>query len=160
MNSRVLISSIMFILFSVEVSFAETSIEAQVDQTKLSSQGFIIYKLTVTTEEKNMPSPVLPSFNDFDVVSRVQSSRISVQKGTLKTVVAYSFVLVPQKKGKLVIEPAQIKIKGKTYSTDNFEIEVKKVPYPPEPRPEPQPKPQPKKLTPGEFPSDSEKTTL
>lgn len=122
-------------LSSVALAFTETSIKSEVDKKSITTDENVIYKLTITSTDKNIPQPQLPKFTGFVVISQVQSSNISLVKGGIKTILVYAFVLTPIVIGKFKIEPSFIKVKNKTCSTDTFEIEVtqgKRKPNPPQ----------------------------
>lgn len=120
---KIFIIHIFFFLF-LSVSFAESSIKAGVNKAKISTDDTLIYKLTITSSEKKIPRPKFPEFKDFFVLSKAQSSTISLAQGGAKTVLVYVFVLVPKNTGKLSISPSQFKEEGKAYTSEKFEIEV------------------------------------
>lgn len=122
---KITISAIILIFLSiVALAFAETSIKAEVDKKSITTDENVIYKLTITSTDKNIPQPQLPKFTGLAVISQAQSSSISLVKGGIKTILVYAFVLAPLDIGKFKIEPSLIKVKNKTCSTDTFEIEV------------------------------------
>ena len=127
MKLKVIISTGLFIFGFLISAFAETSVKAEVDKTRITTDETITYKLIISSSEKNLPTPEVPKFADagFIIISQSQSSNISFQGGKINTVLAYAFVLSPTDIGKMKIEPSSIKIKDDTYSTDAFEIEIK-----------------------------------
>lgn len=131
-------------LFAVGVS-AETKILAEVDKSSLNTDETLTYKLIITSSEKKLPAPKLPGFEGFNVISQAQSSTLSFLKSNIKTILVYSFILAPTDTGKLTIEPASIKIEGKTYSADTLEIEVRQGKTEPKPKQKP---PLPKRTQP------------
>lgn len=104
---------------------AETSIKAEVDKTSITTDEALTYKLIITSSDKGIPTPQLPKFEGFSVLSQAQSQTMSLVKSNIKTVLVYAFILAPINIGKFKIEPSSIKIKNEAYSTDAFEIEVK-----------------------------------
>lgn len=120
---RGIIVTFFICLFAVR-AFAETSLKAQVDKTRLNIGESLTYKLLITSAEKDTPAPRLPKFHGFSVLSQFESSDISLKSGKLKAETAYVFVLSPQHAGKLKIEPAAISINGKSLSSAAFEIEA------------------------------------
>jgi hypothetical protein len=134
-QAAILIISTLFL--GVSTAFAEISLKAEVDKTRLTLQDKLTYTLTVSSTEKKIPSPQLPLFKGFRVVSRMQSSRLSFVNLGLKTQVTLTFLLVPFDAGKFKIEASAIKIKDQTYTTDEFEINVEEISSGgPEPPPE------------------------
>lgn len=124
MKVKFIISSIVFILFFFLNAFAETSIKAEVDKTKISTEETLTYKITINASNKKLPAPQIPKFAGFNVISQAQSSTMSFAKANLKTIIVYAFILAPTDIGKFNIEPSSLRIKNKIYSTESFEIEV------------------------------------
>jgi len=138
MKKVIILIAIFTSLCSV-TAFAQTSIKAEVDKTSLGIDETLTYKLTITSLEKNIPTPQLPKFTGLKVIASTQSSSMTFTKGKVKTIAAYAFVLVPTETGKFKIEPGTIKIKNETFSTGPIQIEIKQGK--PKPRARPQQKP-------------------
>lgn len=111
-------------MFSAVTAFAETSVKAEVDKTKLSTDDALTYKIVVISDEKKVPAPELPKFGGFRVISNAQSSTTSFAKNGFKRILVYAYVLVPYSTGKLKIEPSKLKIGSRVYESKPFEIEV------------------------------------
>lgn len=139
MSKNPIIIIILFVSFFASDALAQTEIKAEVDKLSIATEEHITYKLTITSSEKNIPSPQIPKFEGFKVLSQSQSSEISIAKGNRTTSIAYVFILYPMGIGKLKIGPSSIKIRGKTYLTDAFEIEVEQAEARPQPKPEKKP---------------------
>ncbi len=122
---KIIILSVIFTSLFIATAFAQASIKAEVDKTIVTTDDTITYKLIITSSEKNIPTPQLPKFTGFRVISSAQSSTVSLTKGNIKTIFVYAFILVPTDIGKFKIEPSEIKIKNETFSSVSFEIEVK-----------------------------------
>lgn len=121
---KAIIIAIILVSCAFTKVFAEANIKAEVDKTSISMDETLTYKITVTSTDQKIPSPQVPKFQDFNVISRAQSSSVSISGNQVKTVLAYAFILAPTKTGKFTIEPASVKIKKDTYSSESFEIEV------------------------------------
>jgi len=137
-HKAIFISGLLFFLSVLNV-FAEVSIKAEVDKTKITTDSDLTYKLIVTSTEKNIPAPQLPSLDAFDILSQAQSSTVSLMQSNIKTILVYSFILAAKETGKFSIGPAEIKFKGKTYSSEAFEIEVQPGKGKPQPKPKKSP---------------------
>lgn len=134
---RIILSWLIFVLLFTVNAFAEVSIKAQVNKIDISADETITYKCVVNADvQEKIPDPKLPAFEGFDVLSRIQSSNISLGKGKAKVEVSFSFILLPNKSGKLKIEPASISLKNEVYTSEGFEInvsgEIKRKPAPKE----------------------------
>ena len=122
---------VMIFIFSVfmfcgqTAVFADTSIKAEVDKAAITTDELLTYKLTVVSTEKNIPPPKIPEFKGFSVVSRAQSSTVSFQQRGMQTILVFAFILLPRETGKLKIEPAQVTVLGKVYSSQASQVEVK-----------------------------------
>jgi hypothetical protein len=97
---------------------------AEVDKFKVTTDDVLTYKVTVSSSEQLIPAPKLPEFKDFEVVSQLQSSQMSWGKDGSKTNTEYTFTIIPKTTGKLKIDPAILRIKDKSYSSEEFQIEV------------------------------------
>lgn len=124
MKNKIIIAAIFVFLFTA-IAFAETSIKAEVDKISITTDDTIVYKLIISSDEKNIPQPEFPKFEGFKVLSSAETSQIRFAKGIQKAGVIYVFILSPAEVGKITIEPSVIKIGNQTYSSDSFEIEVK-----------------------------------
>jgi len=121
---KLIIFIILSVLFSVGPAFAEISIKAEVDKTSITTDEALTYKLIITSTDNEAPQPQTPDFAGFNVLSQAQSSTFSYLKTGPKTILVLAFILAPLEVGKFRIEPSVIKLKGKTYAADSFEIEV------------------------------------
>lgn len=147
MKNKLIWLAILFILSYATAASADTSLKAEVDKLSLTTDEDLTYKLVITSSAKKIPQPKLPKFEGFVVLSNAHTSQISISSGTQKTLVVYVFILAPVKTGKLKIEPSQIEIKGKSYSSDAFEIEVGPGKTKPQVKPQQKP-PLPKRESP------------
>lgn len=121
---RKAVLGVIFALLFCGALYAEVSLKAEVNKTELTTDDLLAYKLTVSSEEKNIPRPVLPEFGAFNVVSSAESSSLSFSQGKIKSVSQYLIVLAPKEKGRFKIGSAAVKIGGKEYVSEKFEIEV------------------------------------
>jgi len=125
MQPKFILAAILFISLTTTIASAEVTIKAEVDKASITTDDNITYKLTITSSEKNIPEPQLPEFKGFYLVTQAQSSTVSLDKSNIKTILVYTYILVPKDVGKFKIEPSTIKIQGNAYSSETFEIEVK-----------------------------------
>ena len=123
---------LMFLIALVPAAvFAETTIKAQVEKAKITTDEAATYKVIVASSETMLPIPQFPEFKGFTVISRANSSTVSFQGGAVKTILVYAFILAPNATGKLKIDPASIKVKNEVFTSQAAEIEVtqgKRVP--------------------------------
>jgi hypothetical protein len=139
MKNKIVLLIILLVLVPFAVAIAEVFLKAEVDKTSISTDEVIAYKLSITSGEQNLPQPQLPKFADFYIISQLESSSVSLGRGKIKNSSVYTFILAPKDAGKFKLEPAQIKIKGKIYSSEAFEIEVKQGKSKPQPPAEEKP---------------------
>jgi len=123
---RILLFIIIFIFLPLVYIYADTSIKAQVDKVNLTTDDGLVYKITISSDQKRLPVPEFPKFEGFKVISKGQSSNISFSQGVIKTGLSYEFILMPLKTGKLNIPAAKIKIGSEIYSSQAFELNVTK----------------------------------
>src|SRR6056297_2114588 len=129
MNKISDIRYVFFILLFQLSAFSALSVDVKMNAPGVVRMGQR-FKLVVTVNAK--PSAFNPpGLNDFTILSgpSTQSSfstRIVNGKMTQSYTVSYTYVLRPTKVGKFNISPATIKHKGKTYQSNDFNIEVLK----------------------------------
>lgn len=88
------------------------------------------FRLSFTLNESGTDLQ-LPDLSNFDVLmgpSTSQSSSFQMINGKTSQSVSfsYTFILRAKNEGKYTIRPASIKVKGKTYETNSFDIQVVK----------------------------------
>ena len=150
MKTKLCLLLAVLILFCPVLALAQTQIKAEVDKVKLSTDEALVYKVVVTSSETRLPPVQPPKFLGFRIVSQANSSTMSFTKGQIKTILVYAFILSPVQTGKIKIDPSNIKMGDKLYTTQSFEIEVsqgKQSPLPPQEK---------KLLPPGSIPPGSE----
>ena len=133
MKTRFMVLALSFVLFITASACAEIIIKAEVNNISITTNDNLTYKLVITSTEKNIPSPQMPKFEGFDVLSQAQSSTFSLTANNIKTMLTFTYILSPKEKGKFKIEPAILKLKDKVFSSTAFEIEVKQGPLPSSP---------------------------
>ena len=136
MKNKLILYGVFSVLLCSTSAFAETTIKAEVDKPRITTDEALTYKLTVSSAEKNIPQPQVPGFEGFAVISQAQSSTISFMQRGPKAILIFIYILAPLNTGKFTIRPSQIKIQGKTYTSEAFEIEVLQGKGEPQPQPE------------------------
>lgn len=121
----IFLTGLLLLNLSKTYALEGTAIKAEVDRHSIALDENVSYKLTIISDEKQIPEPQLPAFSGFDILSRVQSQELSIASGKSEITIAYIYILLPKKEGRLKIEPAKIKISNKLYSSETLEIEVK-----------------------------------
>ena len=124
MKPKLIFVAVLTALCTVTHVCAEEPVKAGVDKTKLTTDQTLTYTVRITITGKKIPELQLPSFKRFTVFSTAQSSSLSFEQDNVKTILAYSFILAPISAGKFTIEPSQVVLDKKTYSSEQFEIEV------------------------------------
>lgn len=124
----------IFAVLFIGTVFAKETITAEVDKLKVTTDDEVTYKLNIVSQKENSSFPQLPDFKGFQVVSQAQSTTVSFQKGQPDVLMTYVYILVPNAAGKFTIGPSSVKINGKAYSTQSFEIEVTQGKNPPQPK--------------------------
>ncbi len=150
------VSSFCFLfVFSFLIAASdETVVTAEVDRAVVNVGDPIVYKLTVNTTARNIPSPELPDFKGLNVVSAAQSSTIAFGDGKLRSALVYTRILVAAQAGKIKIAPSKIRIGKDTVSSNEIEIEVREAKIKPAPA---APQESPETI---EVPAEGEQTIL
>jgi len=121
---RLFMITAALILFGPLVVFAELAIHAEVDKAELTTDGALSYKVSITSLGNETLVPEIPEFEDFSVLSQMQSTQLSFAGAQAEITKTYNFVLRPKKDGELTIKPAVIRVGDQEYSSDSFKIEV------------------------------------
>lgn len=116
--------NLIFLLFFASIALAQTSIKAEIDKKRITTDEFIIYKITLACEQKISPQLELPKFSDFSVVSQAQASKTSISKDKIEVNIVYTYILAPHGIGKFKIGPSKIKINKSIISSEAFDVEV------------------------------------
>ena len=98
-------------------------ITAEVDRTSLSTDETLTLTVVIHGSGE-IPSPSLPHFSDFDVVSQGDSSRVSTRNQQTSTEVVYWYTLRPIRPGRATIGAFSVTVDGRTFTTDPIEIKV------------------------------------
>jgi len=125
-NARILILA-LFLFCPGQAVFADTTVKAEVDKNVITAGELLTYKFTVASTEKNILPAKIHGFKGFAIVSQAQSSTVSFTKGGMQTILVFVFILLPRETGKLNIEPVQVTVNGKVYSSQGAQVEVKRV---------------------------------
>lgn len=119
---------------------SEIKVLATVDNTKISLDEFVQFKITIegiTSSFKN-PKINLPQLEEnFDIVATSHSSNISMKSDKTNISWQMQYTLSPKKEGQIKIESAEVIFEGKSYKTDQIIIIIT-------PSKKPQKKPQEK----------------
>ena len=121
---KIILFSLIFVLSLTLFAYAQTTLKAEVDKLKITTDDMLTYKLVITSLQSNIPASQLPKFEGFNILSQARSSTASLLKNAASTIIVYTYILNPKEKGKLAIEPSTLKIKNSTISSEAFEIEV------------------------------------
>lgn len=121
---RILAITAALILVSSLAVFAELTIHAEVDKTELTTEETLTYKVSITSVGNETLFPEIPEFENFLVLSQMQSTQLSFGGAQAEKTFVYSFVLRPKKDGELTIKPAVIRVGDQEYSSDSFSINV------------------------------------
>jgi len=125
---RQLIYSALIIMIFSEVSFAQNEIEmeASVSISDLSLKERFTYRLEIRGERQmSLPDVEISDFSDFYIVGGPsQSTNFSYYNGEISSSATYAWVLEPKKNGSFKIEPATLKYRGRTYSSESIIIKV------------------------------------
>jgi hypothetical protein len=113
-----------FILIVSGSCFAQTTVKAELDKSRISVDETVTYKVTIVFSDKQIPTPVFPDFKRFAVLSSTQSSTISFSGQKIQTMLVFVFVLMPDGPGTLQIPSTAITIGSNRFATDSFVLQV------------------------------------
>lgn len=115
------------LISAVTIATAQTSFKAVANKTEVSVGEKIELSFMLTSDKsKSTKSLEFPSFQDFQMVGRSTSNNFSIIQGKIQRQYVETVILIPQKSGKITINPAKIKIDDKTISSNSVIINVTK----------------------------------
>lgn len=112
-------------LIRVNVISQGFNIKAFVSDNQIKNNDY--FKYTIETNKKvNINTPILTDFNIVQGPYSSSSSSVSITNGKINKLETYSltYLLSPNKSGKLTISPATATYNGKDYKSNSIEISV------------------------------------
>ncbi|MBS1650565.1 MAG: protein BatD [Bacteroidetes bacterium] len=116
------ISIFLFIILAFNKCFSQ--VDAQVNSRSITNDQQLEYAIVIKTQA-NSYSP--PAFKDFHVVSGPnQSTSMQMINGAVSYQLTLSWILIPKKEGKLIIEAASVVAGNQKFETKPITIDVSK----------------------------------
>jgi hypothetical protein len=107
----------------------EVELSATADASEVPLDGTLTLRIAVTYGSKADTGDLqVPTFADFDVVSRSQSEQVtftlSNSSPSFRRTVVTSLALTPRRTGELAIEPVKLEFHGQRFQTDPIKVRV------------------------------------
>ncbi len=106
------------------VAGSDVSVEAYVEKTTACVGRSLGFTVEIRGRFRDYTQPDIKDIPGAKIYGRGTSHRINVINGRLSSSVAYEYVLVPLKQGRLVIPSLTVRVDGKTYTTRQIEVDV------------------------------------
>ena len=111
------------------ISAGEVELSATADANEVALDGTLTLRITVTYASKaDTGNLEVPTFADFDVVSRSQSEQVtftlSNSTPSFRRTVITSLALTPRRAGDLTIEPVKLELRGQRFQTEPIKVRV------------------------------------
>src|SRR5438128_1844882 len=111
------------------ISAGEVELSATADASEVALDGTLTLRITVTYASKaDTGNLEVPTFADFDVVSRSQSEQVtftlSNSTPSFRRTVITSLALTPRRAGDLSIEPVKLELRGQRFQTEPIKVRV------------------------------------
>ena len=103
---------------------SDIEIEVSLNRDTIGLDEQVILQITVSSSERNLPAPHLPTLPMFKVYSQGRSSNISITNGVVNATLTYRYILTPQKAGTFPIEQVSIVHKNKRFKGNSVELTV------------------------------------
>ncbi|NOY53390.1 MAG: protein BatD [Deltaproteobacteria bacterium] len=123
---EILLLMVSLLLLYQPAQAGELSVTAGVDRNRITLEDMVRLTISVSGSRKT-PEPELPDLPDFEIASRGRSSQVQIINGSYSSRMDYTYLLAPQKTGRLTIGPAIIRFQGEIYRTDPITIRVEKT---------------------------------
>ena len=119
------IRSILVLICAQQGFAAEFQFNAYVDKNEVPLEGYFKYTVELSGPVGSMPSPQMPDFSDFYILTGPsESTNIQFVNGRMSASKTISCHLQPKRTGEITIPPARVKFKKKQYQTDPITIKV------------------------------------
>lgn len=118
------IFSFLTLLFLTTCTFAQVTINAQVDKTAIDVNDNIYLTVTVSAPSTNISVTEMPSLPNFNIYSSGESRNVSMGNGKVNITMKFNYILSPRFSGKSTVGAFVINVDGKTYTTAPIEVEV------------------------------------
>jgi hypothetical protein len=102
----------------------EPQLVATVDKQRAHVNEEIHLNIKITGARGAIQAPVLPSLDGFQIFYSGRASRFSFVNGRGESLTEFNYVLIPRTAGKFVIHPIEVKFSGRSYKTEQLEIEI------------------------------------
>ena len=111
------------------ISAGEVELSATADASEVALDGTLTLRIAVTHASKaDTGNLEVPTFADFDVVSRSQSEQVtftlSNSTPSFRRTVITSLALTPRRAGDLTIEPVKLEFRGQRSQTEPIKVRV------------------------------------
>ncbi len=104
----------------------DTRISASVDKEELTVDENLTLTVSISSSGGGaLPQPKLPPLSDFDLLSTYTSTNISMMNNAISSVNTYTYILQPLRTGELIIDPVELKVGKKKFSTSRITVNVK-----------------------------------
>ncbi|CAN2040140.1 BatD protein [Candidatus Magnetomoraceae bacterium gMMP-15] len=116
----------LILLFSLCISVqASIFVSLQLDRTNTSLSDTVTLVLKIEGSRQSV-SPQIRGLNNFTVESGGSSSYFNMINGKLSSGINTTYYLIPRKPGQFIIGPAEVKVDGRKYTSNQVVLEVKK----------------------------------
>jgi hypothetical protein len=116
---------LLLLLFTSVLESAETIyLKSSANKKTVPLNEYFVYSVIMIGDSTNLPEYNMDAVPEFNRLGVAVSQSISVVNGRTSMSIIRDYTLGPKKTGKFTIPSAKITFKGKTYLTENVEIEV------------------------------------
>ena len=123
----VLSVAIFILLCTFKTAFA-LDIKATIDKDEAVLSEHLILTVIVSGESKNASEPSFNNMRDFVISRSGSSTRMSIVNGQMSVSKEYTYILIPQKIGNLVIPSIVVRENGKVYKSSAIKVKITKQP--------------------------------
>lgn len=120
---KVSVSILFILMFPGLVQAAD--VRAYVDRTNISVGESCNLTVAVSGGDADVD---VSSIRDFKVTSRGTSTRVRIVNGKMSREISYNYMLMPLRKGRLIIPPLPVVSDGKNFNTQAITVMVSKLP--------------------------------
>ncbi len=101
----------------------DVQVSAELSSPEIGINEQVTLSVTVSGN-RSVQEPQLPPLEGFNIFSTGQQYSSQIVNGRMSTQVKFNYIMMPTQTGKFVVRPIQVKVGGKTYTTEPLTLTV------------------------------------
>ena len=116
------------LIFLPSMVYADISVTMRLDRKEATLVDSVKMEVSVSGTRSIDSQPILKGLEEFNVTRGGTSSRFQIINGKVNSAIDYNFFIQPKRTGTYKIGPADVKVDGKTFTSNTVTLTVAKAP--------------------------------